>query len=116
MRYADLTHIKLHYREDGDPKGPALVFSNSLGTDLRLWDPILPYLPKDFRIIRYDKRGHGLSECPSGPYSMGALIRDAEALLDHLNVSNCVFIGLSLGGMIAQGLAAKRLDLVHALV
>ena len=49
MRYADLEHIKLHYREDGDPKGPALVFSNSLGTDLRLWDPILPYLPKDFR-------------------------------------------------------------------
>lgn len=67
MRYADLTHIKLHYREDGDPNGPALVFSNSLGTDLRLWDPILPYLPKDFRIIRYDKRGHGLSECPSAP-------------------------------------------------
>ena len=102
MRYADLEHIKLHYREDGDPNGPALVFSNSLGTDLRLWDPILPYLPKDFRIIRYDKRGHGLSECPSGPYSMGGLIRDAEALLDHLNVSNCVFIGLSIGGMIAQ--------------
>ena len=116
MRYADLTHIKLHYREDGDPNGPALVFSNSLGTDLRLWDPILPYLSKNFRIIRYDKRGHGLSECPSGPYSMGALIRDAEALLDYLNVANCVLIGLSIGGMIAQGLAAKRLDMVHALV
>ncbi len=116
MRYADLKHIKLHCRKNGDPDRPALVFSNSLGTNLRLWDAILPYLPKNFRIIRYDKRGHGLSEYHSGLYSMGALIRDAEVLLDHLNVSNCVFVGLSIGSMTAQGLAAKRSDLVHALV
>lgn len=93
-----------------------MVFSNSLGTDLRLWDPILPHLPQGLRLIRYDKRGHGLSECPPAPYGMGALISDAERLMDHLEVRDAVFVGLSIGGMIAQGLAAKRLDLVRAMV
>jgi 3-oxoadipate enol-lactonase len=68
------------------------------------------------RVIRYDKRGHGLSTCPPSPYTMGALIHDAERLLDHLEVRDCVFVGLSIGGMIAQGLAAKRLDLIRAVV
>ena len=108
--------VRLHWREDGDPDGTPLVFANSLGTDLRLWDPILPYLPKGLRIIRYDKRGHGLSSCPPAPYSMGALVADVEALLDHLGVRDCMFVGLSIGGMIAQGLAVKRMDLVRAMV
>lgn len=116
MHYADLGHIKLHYRIDGDPSGHPVVFANSLGTDLRLWDPILPLLPKSLRIIRFDKRGHGLSECPAAPYSMGSLVRDTEALLDYLKVKDCIFVGLSIGGMIAQGLAVKRLDIVRALV
>ena len=116
MKYANLGHLKVHYREDGDPNGPALVFANSLGTDLRLWDPLLSYLPRDLRIIRYDKRGHGLTECPEPPYSMGALVKDTEALLEHLEVKDCVFVGLSIGGMIAQGLAVKRLDLMRAMV
>ena len=108
--------VQLHYRDDGDPQGAPVVFANSLGTDLRLWDPILPHLPKGLRIIRYDKRGHGLSSCPKGGYSMGALVREIEALLDHLDVKNCLFVGLSIGGMIAQGLAIKRLDLLRAMV
>jgi 3-oxoadipate enol-lactonase len=108
--------VQLHYRDDGDPQGAPVVFANSLGTDLRLWDPILPHLPKGLRIIRYDKRGHGLSSCPKGTYSMGALVREIEALLDHLDVKNCLFVGLSIGGMIAQGLAIKRLDLLRAMV
>ena len=108
--------VQLHYRDDGDPQGAPVVFANSLGTDLRLWDLILPHLPKGLRIIRYDKRGHGLSSCPKGAYSMGALVREIEALLDHLDVKNCLFVGLSIGGMIAQGLAIKRLDLLRAMV
>ena len=108
--------VQLHYRDDGDPQGAPVVFANSLGTDLRLWEPILPHLPKGLRIIRYDKRGHGLSSCPKGAYSMGALVREIEALLDHLDVKNCLFVGLSIGGMIAQGLAIKRLDLLRAMV
>ncbi len=116
MHMADLDDVQLHYRIDGDPDGAPLVFANSLGTDLRLWDPILPLLPKGLKIVRYDKRGHGLSSAPPAPYGMGALVRDAERLLDHLNLRDCTFVGLSIGGMIAQGLAVKRLDLVRALV
>ncbi|WP_243614439.1 3-oxoadipate enol-lactonase [Shimia aestuarii] len=116
MKIADLGDVRLHYRIDGDPSGAPIVFANSLGTDLRLWDPVLPHLPEGLRIIRFDKRGHGLSSCPPGPYSMGALVRDTEKLLDLLEVKDAMFVGLSIGGMIAQGLAVKRLDLVRAMV
>ncbi|MEX0340768.1 MAG: 3-oxoadipate enol-lactonase, partial [Arenibacterium sp.] len=116
MNIVDLGEIELHYRVDGDPDGAPVVFSNSLGTDLRLWDAILPHLPAGLKIIRYDKRGHGLSSLPHAPYAMGALVGDVEKLLDHLGVKDCVFVGLSIGGMIAQGLAVKRLDLVRAVV
>lgn len=116
MKMFDTGDVRLHYRIDGPEDGPTVVFSNSLGTDMRLWDPILPMLPAGLRIIRYDKRGHGLSSCPDGPYSMGALVTDVERLLDHLEVRDCVFVGLSIGGMMAQGLAVKRLDLMRAMV
>ena len=114
MRLADLGDIRLHYADEGE--GPAVVFANSLGTDLRLWDRVMPRLPAGLRVIRYDKRGHGLSSCPPAPYAMGALVGDAERLLDHLGLRDCVFVGLSIGGMIAQGLAVKRPDLVRAMV
>ncbi len=116
MQIADLGDVQLHYRIDGPEDGAPVVFANSLGTDMRLWDPILPYLPEGLRLIRYDKRGHGLSSCPPAPYSMGNLVSDVERLLDHLGVKDCLFVGLSIGGMIAQGLAVKRLDLVRAMV
>ncbi|WP_300037852.1 3-oxoadipate enol-lactonase [uncultured Roseobacter sp.] len=116
MHIADLGDVRLHYRVDGPNDGPTVVFANSLGTDLRLWDPILPHLPAGLRLIRYDKRGHGLSTCPPAPYSMGALVSDAEKLLDMLEVRDCVFVGLSIGGLIAQGLAVKRLDMIRAMV
>ena len=116
MKMGDLGGVRLHYREDGDPNGAPIVFANSLGTDLRLWDKVVPLLPAGLRVIRYDKRGHGLSSCPPGPYSMGALVRDLEQLLDHLEVRDAMVVGLSIGGMIAQGLAVKRLDLVRAAV
>ena len=62
---------------------------------------------KNLRILRYDKRGHGLSDCPKSPYSMGALVRDIEALMDQFGLKNSLFIGLSIGGLIGQGLAVK---------
>lgn len=108
--------ISLQVREDGDPHGAPLVFSNALGCDLRIWDGVVAQLPPGLRIIRYDTRGHGRSDCPPGPYAMGTLIRDAEALMDALEVRDAVFVGLSLGGMVAQGLAVKRLDLIRGLV
>ena len=116
MQIADLGDVRLHYRIDGDPDGAPVVFSNSLGTDMRLWDPILPLLPKGLKFIRYDKRGHGLSSTPAGPYTMGSLVRDVERLMDMLEIKDSLFVGLSIGGMTAQGLAVKRLDLVRAMV
>ena len=116
MKIVDFGDVQINHREDGDPSGAPVVFANSLGTDYRLWDQILPLLPSGLRLIRYDKRGHGLSSCPPAPYSMGALVSDAERLLDHLNVRDCLFVGLSIGGMIAQGLAVKRVDQIRAMV
>jgi len=116
MLIADLDGLKTHYRDDGNPQGRPVVFANSLGTDLRLWDKVVDGLPKSLRLIRYDMRGHGLTDALDPPYSMGALISDAEALLDHLGVRDCLFVGLSVGGMIAQGLAVKRMDLIRAMV
>ena len=107
--------INIHYKFEGPETGPVLVFSNSLGTDMRIWDGVISYLPKNLKILRYDKRGHGLSDCPNSPYSMGTLISDIEVLMDTLKIRNSLFVGLSIGGMIAQGLAVKRLDLVKAI-
>ena len=116
MPMLELPDVTIHWREDGDPAGRPVVFANSLGTDLTLWDQVLPLLPEDLRLIRFDKRGHGQSAVPPAPYALDDLVGDAEALLDHLGVRGAVFVGLSLGGMIAQGLAARRPDQVAALV
>ena len=116
MPFADLEDVQLHYRIDGDPDGPPVVFANALGTDLQLWDAMLPHLPAGLKLIRYDLRGHGLSSAPAAPYRMGVLIRDAERLLELLDIRDCIFVGLSIGGMIAQGLAVKRLDQIRGLV
>lgn len=116
MHMADLGGPRLHYSLTGPQDGTPVVFANSLGTDFRLWDKILPLLPDGLRILRFDKRGHGLSDVPKGPYSMGALISDTEKLMEHTGFRDAIFVGLSIGGMIAQGLAAKRLDLVRAMV
>lgn len=116
MQMIDINNVTLHYADEGDPNGPAIVFSNSLGTDYRLWDKILPMLPAGLRIIRYDKRGHGLSAAPNAPYFMGDLVKDVAGLLDALNIKDSFFVGLSIGGIIAQGLAAERPDLVRAMV
>ena len=106
----------LHVAYNGPKDGPALVFSNSLGTDFRIWDPLLPLLPTGLRIVRYDKRGHGLSDCPGQPWGMGDHVADLAGLLDVLEIRGAVVCGLSVGGMIAQGLAAERPDLVGALI
>ena len=110
--------VALHARIDGvqDSTAPTVVFANSLGTSLHLWDGIMDLLPKGLRYVRWDKRGHGRSSVPPGPYAMGQLVGDAEAVCDHLQVRDCVFVGLSVGGMIAQGLAVKRMDIVRAMV
>jgi 3-oxoadipate enol-lactonase len=120
MQAMKVNGVTLHWRGDGPQDGPALVFSNSLGTDLRIWDPLLPHLPSGWRLIRYDKRGHGLSdlppEVPGGECGMGDHVADLAGLLDALDVTGAVVCGLSVGGIIAQGLAAERPDLVRAII
>ena len=116
MRAIVANGVTLHVNECGDPDGAPVLFANSLGTDLRLWDALIPLLPKGLRLIRYDKRGHGLSDCPEGPYAMDDLTSDAEALIAALDLGPVTFVGLSIGGMIGQSLASHCPDLVRALV
>lgn len=104
----------MHYRIDGAASGPTVVFANSLGTDLRLWDALLPLLPAEMRYVRYDKRGHGLSDL-GGEASAVDLANDAAALIEAVG-GPVVFVGLSIGGLIAQALAARRPDLLRAVV
>jgi 3-oxoadipate enol-lactonase len=106
---------QMHMRVDGPPNGPTVVFANSLGTDLRLWDAVLPLLPASYRFVRYDKRGHGLSD-PGGAASIEDYADDAIALIEATCTAPVIFVGLSVGGLIAQTLAAKRPDLLRALV
>lgn len=116
MAFARVNDVVIHYDDRGARNGRALVFSNSLGTDFRIWNDVIEHLPADLRIIRYDKRGHGLSEGPPSPYAMTTLVEDLAGLLDQLGIKKAAVVGLSVGGMIAQGLAALRPDLVSALV
>ncbi|MFZ1468429.1 MAG: 3-oxoadipate enol-lactonase [Paracoccaceae bacterium] len=110
-----LPDLRLNALLSGPTTAPPLVLIHALGTDLTLWDGLVAYLPQH-RILRLDLRGHGASDAPAAPYAMGSLIRDVERVIDHFALKDCVVVGVSLGGMIAQGLAVKRLDLVRGLV
>ncbi len=116
MQVAEVNSLRVHYAESGDPAGLPLVFANSLGTDFRIWEPLLPLLPAGLRVLRYDMRGHGLTDAPTGDYFMGDLVADAAGLMDALGIRAAVFVGLSIGGVVAQGLAAERPDLLGAAV
>lgn len=119
MSFIQLNDIALHYADEGDKSAPVIVFSNSLGTDFRIWDAMIASLKAgglNARFIRYDKRGHGLSDVTPQPYKMDQHVDDLIALLDALGVKEAVLVGLSVGGMIVQGVYGKRPDLVRALV
>ena len=111
-----LPDIRLNATLHGPEDAPALVFVHALGTDLTLWDGTIAALGSRYRTLSYDQRGHGASDVPKPPYTMGAMIRDAESLIDHFALRDAVIVGVSLGGLVAQGLAVKRLDLVRGLV
>jgi 3-oxoadipate enol-lactonase len=117
VQFATVNDVILHHQLISGPAGrPVIVFANSLGTDFRLWRDLVVRLAGDFPIVTYDKRGHGLSDLGQVPYSIDDHVLDLAALLDRLDVKDAVICGVSVGGMIAQGLAAKRPDLVKALV
>lgn len=108
--------VMLHYQLEGPQHLPLMVFSNSLGTDLRVWEPLLPLLAPHYRFLRYDKRGHGLSACPPAPYQLDDHINDLIGLMDALAVEQATLCGLSVGGMIVQGVAARRPELASNLI
>lgn len=108
--------LRLNARLSGPETGPALVLIHGLGLSSALFDGLLPLLPKSIRLLTFDLRGHGLSDAPPAPYSMGQLIRDAERVIARFGLTDSVVLGHSLGGLIAQGLATKRLDLVRGLI
>src|SRR5260370_23231430 len=91
---------RIAYRFDGPADKPVLLLSNSIGTDLSMWDPQIEALTKHFRVLRYDSRGHGASDVPAGPHSVDRLGRDVTELLDALKISRLHFGGLSLGGIV----------------
>lgn len=110
-----LPDLRLNAEISGPAEGPPVVFLHALGTSLRIWDEVVPFLPRH-RILRLDMRGHGKSDVVPAPYSMGALIHDAERMMTFYGIKDAVVVGLSIGGLIAQGLATKRLDLVRGMV
>jgi len=105
MPFATLNGIRHYYRLEGIEERPVLVLAHSLGADHGMWQPQMPDLLRHFYVLRYDIRGHGASDVPTGDYSVEQLGRDALALLDHLGIAKCSWCGLSMGGAIGQWLA-----------
>jgi len=103
--FLDLPTHRLHYRIDGPLDAPWLVFCNSLGTDLSMWGAQADAFASEFRVLRYDRRGHGASTAPAGAYTLADLGGDVLALFDALGIERAHYCGLSIGGLVAQWLA-----------
>lgn len=99
---------QINYQTFGDTANPALIFSNSLGTNFKMWQAQIDFFQQDFFVICYDTRGHGASSAPQGPYSIDQLGQDVVNLLDHLNLEKATFCGISMGGLTGQWLAIHR--------
>ena len=107
MPQLKLKHAEIHCELSGSESAPVLVFSNSLGTNLWMWNPQAVEFGKTFRLLRYDTRGHGESSVPTGPYSIEQLANDVVAMLDELKIARASFCGLSVGGMTGMFLASR---------
>jgi 3-oxoadipate enol-lactonase len=116
MSIAHINGIDVFYLAAGDPHKPAIIFSNSLGTDHSMWDGQIELLRRDFYVIRYDTRGHGLTSAPKGPYSLEQLGKDVLGLLDYLGIDKASYCGISMGGLIGQWLAINASGRIESLV
>jgi 3-oxoadipate enol-lactonase len=116
MKFVKANGLVIHHLDQGRRDGPPLVFINSLGTDFRIWNEVAEILAPDFRILTYDKRGHGLSEFGPDKNDMADYARDLAALLDVVGVGRATIVGLSIGGLIAQELYRQSSERVAALV
>lgn len=104
MGVLDTAGARLHYRTDGSSLNPCVVLSNSLGTDLSMWDEQAAALAADHFVIRYDARGHGQSSTSTTPVDIARLGMDVIDLLDHLAIERAAFCGISMGGLTGQWL------------
>lgn len=109
-------HCMLAWRMDGPADAPVVILSNSLGTAMAMWDPQVEVLSRQFRVLRYDTRGHGASAVPTGAYGLDRLGRDVLELADGLGIDSFAFCGLSLGGMTGQWLGWRAPERLDALV
>ena len=116
MPVFDADGTQIHVEVEGMDDAPAVIFSNSLGTDLGMWDQQAAAIKDRFRVIRYDTRGHGRSGAPPGPYSMERLGRDALAVLNGLGIAKAHWCGLSMGGMTGMWLARHAPERIGRLV
>lgn len=116
MPFAALSYGVVHYRDEGPRGAPAIVFVNSLGTDLRIWDGVVAALISDYRVVTYDKRGHGLSSVPAAPYTVDDFSGDLLELADHLGLDRFALVGVSVGGMIALRFALDHPERLVAVV
>jgi 3-oxoadipate enol-lactonase len=113
MPKVNIGAVSLNVVTEGATGAPAVVLAHPLGGDLTIWDDIAPVLAQKFFVVRFDARGHGGSDAPPGPYSLGDLGGDVVALLDRLEIARAHFIGLSMSGGVGQWLmihAPTRLD------
>jgi 3-oxoadipate enol-lactonase/4-carboxymuconolactone decarboxylase len=108
--------VAVHHVLEGPHRAPAVLFASSLGTTLEMWDDQAAALRRDFRVLRYDHRGHGLSPVPPGPYTIEELAGDALALLDRLRIKRVTFVGLSIGGAVAMTAALRAPERFERLV
>lgn len=116
MSVAHIRHTNIFYLTEGNPAHPAILFSNSLGTDHRMWQAQAEHLRERFYVIRYDTRGHGGSASPAGPYSLQQLAEDALGLLDFLGIATAHFCGLSMGGVTGQWLGIHAAGRISKLI
>jgi 3-oxoadipate enol-lactonase len=116
MSFASIDGVSLHYRISGVEDGAPLILINSLGTNFHIWDDVLPLLDQRFRVLTYDKRGHGISDAPAGPYSLDEHVDDLLGLAARCGFSAFNLCGISIGGMIAMRVAAKYPEQVRSLV
>ena len=106
----------IYVEVEGAETKPVLMLSNSLGTTLNMWDPQMKALTQHFRVVRYDRRGHGKSGVPAGPYNMEMLGRDVLAILDALKIEKINWCGLSMGGMVGMWLGANAPERINRLI
>jgi len=116
MPTIDAEGCPIHVEIEGPQAAPVLILSNSLGTTLHMWDPQVTPLTEHFRLLRFDRRGHGKSGVPAGPYSMERLGRDVLAIMNGVGIRKASWCGLSMGGMEGMWLGANAADRFDRLI